>query len=75
MITVAADGVAKAVRIAVGLVDGKLWSSGTQTRARTRRLRQDPRCTLYVHDAKWFYLTLETTVTLLELPDAAAPTL
>jgi hypothetical protein len=69
MITVSASGVAKAARVGVALVDGKLWSSGTQERARTRRLRRDPRCTLYVFDARFGYLTLETTVTILEGPD------
>jgi hypothetical protein len=56
----------------VALVDGKLWSSGTQDRLRTRRLRRDPRCTLFVFDQQFSWLTLETTVTLLEGPEAAA---
>lgn len=47
-ITVSPDGIAKAARVGVAMVDGKLWSSGTQGRARTRRLRRDPRCTLFV---------------------------
>ena len=66
MITVSADGVAKPARIGLNVVDGRLWSSGTQGRVRTRRLRRDPRCTLYVHDAGWGWLGLETTVTLIE---------
>lgn len=69
MITVGADGCAKAARVGVALVDGKLWSSGTQDRARTRRLRRDPRSTLFVFDSGFAFLTLETTVTLLEGPD------
>lgn len=75
MITVADGGVAKAVRIGVALVDGRLWSSGTTARARTERLRRDPRCTLFVFDAKYGYLTLETTVTILDGPDAPASNL
>src|SRR5918912_314526 len=70
MITVAADGLPKVARVAVALVDGKLWSSGTQDRVRTKRLRQDPRCTLYVHDPGFAWLALETTVTILDGPDA-----
>ncbi|WP_051191522.1 pyridoxamine 5'-phosphate oxidase family protein [Microbacterium luticocti] len=70
MITVGADGVPKAVRVGVVVVDGRLWSSGTADRVRTRRLRADPRCTLYVHDAGHGYLTLETTVRVLDGPDA-----
>jgi hypothetical protein len=70
MITVAPSGVAKAARVGVALVDGKLWSSGTQGRVRTRRLRSDPRCTLFVFDSRAASLTLETTVTILEGDEA-----
>jgi hypothetical protein len=70
MITVGADGMAKAARVAVGLVDGRLWSSGTADRVRTLRLRRDPRCTLYVHAATFSFMTLETVVTILDGPDA-----
>ena len=70
MITVGRDGVAKAARVAVGLVDGRLWSSGTGDRVRTRRLRRDPRCTLYVHAETFSFMTLETVVTILDGPDA-----
>ncbi|TMK44023.1 MAG: hypothetical protein E6G66_14585 [Actinobacteria bacterium] len=72
MVTVAPDGIAKVARVGVALVDGKLWSSGTADRIRTRRLRRDPRCTLYVHDQAFAFLALETTVTILEGPDAPA---
>jgi Pyridoxamine 5'-phosphate oxidase len=58
------------VRIGVALVDGKLWSSGTRERARTRRLRRDPHCTLFVFDPGFLYLTLETTVELIDGPEA-----
>ena len=71
MITVGADGLAKAVRIGVALVDGNLWSSGTRDRVRTRRLRRDPRCTLFVFDAGYLWLALETTVEILDGSDAA----
>jgi PPOX class probable F420-dependent enzyme len=69
MITVVEDGVAKVAKVGVGLVDGKLWSSGTADRVRTRRLRADPRCTLFVHDAAYGWVALETTVTILDGPD------
>ncbi|HKN38464.1 MAG TPA: pyridoxamine 5'-phosphate oxidase family protein [Acidimicrobiia bacterium] len=72
MVTVAPDGIAKVARVGVALVDGKLWSSGTADRIRTRRLHRDPRCTLYVHDQAFAFLALETTVTILEGPDAPA---
>lgn len=73
MITVGADGKAKVARVAVTVVDGALWSSGTQDRVRTRRLRQDPRCTLFVFDSAFAWLALEAMVTILDGPDA--PTL
>lgn len=70
MITIAEDGMPKAVRVGIALVDGQLQSSGTQDRVRTDRLRRDPRCTLFVFDKQYSFLTLETTVTILDGPDA-----
>jgi PPOX class probable F420-dependent enzyme len=75
MITVARDGTAKVARVGVALVDGRLWSSGTPGRARTKRLRRDPRCTLYVTEPGYSWLALETTVNILDGPDAAAQSL
>lgn len=72
MITVGAGGIAKVARVGIALIDGKIWSSGTAHRVRTKRLRRDPRCTLYVPDAGYGWLTLETTVEILDGPDAAA---
>jgi Pyridoxamine 5'-phosphate oxidase len=70
MITVGSDGFAKVARVGIATVDGKLWSSGTATRLRTARLRDDPRCTLYVHDPGHTWLTLETTVMILDGAEA-----
>ena len=70
MATVGEDGLAKLVRVGVALVDGKVWSSGTEDRVRTRRLRDDPRCTLYVYDQGFAWRALETTVTILDGADA-----
>src|SRR4029450_13989287 len=70
MITVGRDGAPKAARVGVALVDGKLWSSGTADRVRTRRLRRDPRCTLFVFDTGFAWLALETSVTILDGSDA-----
>jgi PPOX class probable F420-dependent enzyme len=69
MITLGADGAPHAVRVGVALVDGTLWSSGTQGRARTRHLRRDPRCTLFFWEAGYGYLSLATRVHILEGPD------
>jgi PPOX class probable F420-dependent enzyme len=69
MITIGPGGMPKVVRVGVARVGDKLWSSGTEDRVRTRRLRRDPRCVLYVHDATYGWLALETTVTILDGPD------
>lgn len=71
MVTLWPDGRPHAVRVGVALVDGKLWSSGIPGRVRTAHLRRDPRCTLFVFDPAWSYLTLEANATILDGPDAA----
>ena len=71
MITVA-DGVARLARVAVGMLDGVLLSSGRADRVRTLRLREDPRCTLFVFAGDWQWLTLESTVILREGEEAMA---
>jgi PPOX class probable F420-dependent enzyme len=71
MVTLKRDGTPHVARIGVGLVDDKLWSSGTQTRLRTKHLRRDPRSTLFVFsDDPYRWLALETVVTILDGPDA-----
>ena len=52
------DGTAHVVRIGVALVDGKIWSSSTEGRLRTRNLRRDPRSTLFVFDNQHRHLTI-----------------
>jgi PPOX class probable F420-dependent enzyme len=71
MTTLGKDGSPHAVRVGVALVDDKIWSSGTQARARTKHLRRDPRSTLFVFDSEWRWLTLECRVTILDGPEAA----
>ncbi|HEV2755314.1 MAG TPA: PPOX class F420-dependent oxidoreductase [Actinomycetota bacterium] len=70
--TIKKDGTPHVARIDVGLMDGKLWSSGTQTRVRTKHLRRDPRATLMVLDdsTPYRWLGLECEVTILEGEDA-----
>jgi hypothetical protein len=70
MITLARDGTPKVARVGAALIDGRLWSSATRDRLRTRRLRRDPRSVLYVHSAGPAWLTIEATVTILDGPDA-----
>ena len=70
MTTLRRDGSPHTVRIGLALVDGRLLSSGTQDRVRTKHLRRDPRCSLFVFDAAFSYLVLDTTVTILEGPES-----
>lgn len=74
MVTLRADGTPHAVRVGLALVDGKVWSSGVPSRVRTGHLRRNPRSTLFVFAvdpaASWRWLALETTVTILDGPDA-----
>ncbi len=72
MSTTKADGTPHVARVGVGLVEGKLWSSGTLTRVRTKHLRRDPRCALAVleDEGGWGWLGLECRGTILDGPDA-----
>lgn len=61
------DGTPHVARIGIGLVDGKLWSSSTNTRARTKYLRRDPRSTLFVLGSGRFeWMGLETEVEIID---------
>ena len=66
MTTLRADGRPHTVRVGCVLVDGALWSSGTQARLRTRNVRRDPRATLMIFDGRGGYLTIESVVRLHE---------
>jgi hypothetical protein len=70
MVTLRADGTPHVARIGVALVDGKIWSSGTQARVRTKNLRRDNRSTLFVFEPAWRWLGLECTVAVLDGPEA-----
>lgn len=75
MITTRKGGSPHVARVGVGLVDGKLWSSGTQTRRRTAHIRRDPRATLFVFGEGYGWLGLDTTVSILDGPDVPQLTL
>lgn len=67
MTTLKKDGTPHVARVGVGLVDGKLWSSATNTRARTKHVKRDPRSTLMVMgDNRWSWLALETDVEIID---------
>jgi PPOX class probable F420-dependent enzyme len=72
MTTLKKDGAPHSVMVGVGLVDGRLWSSGTQTRVRTGHLRRDNRAVLLVlnRDNAYSWLAIEAHVNILDGPDA-----
>lgn len=72
MTTLKRDGTPHSVMVSVGLVDGRIWSSGTLTRVRTKHLRRNSRAVLCVlnRDNPWSWLAIESRVTILDGPDA-----
>ena len=71
MVTLRKDGTPHVARVDVGLVDGKLQSSGTADRVRTKYLRRDPRATLCVLGSDGYsWLGLECKVKILDGEDA-----
>ena len=77
MVSLRRDGTPHVTRIVAGLLDGALVSSGTRSRLRTKLLKRDPRCTLFFFEtnpgagrAFGGYLSLETTVTIHDGPEA-----
>lgn len=68
MITLRPDGSAHMARIEAGVVEGHLWATGSPTLVRTRHLRRDPRCSLFVFGPHPQWLGLEGTVTILAGP-------
>jgi PPOX class probable F420-dependent enzyme len=71
LITVRPNGSAHVARVTVGVVDGKIWSTGTRSRVRTKHLRVNPRATYFVFDPRsrgW--LGAEGVITIHDGPDA-----
>jgi hypothetical protein len=66
MITLRPDGSAHMARIEVAVVEGRIWSSGAEDLVRTRNLRQDPRCSLFVFGPHPDWVGLETQVNLFD---------
>jgi PPOX class probable F420-dependent enzyme len=71
MTTLRPDGSPHSVMVGVGLVDGRLWSSGTQDRVRTKHLRKENRATLLLlnRDNPWSWISIDSHVTILDGPD------
>jgi hypothetical protein len=58
-------------RVELGVVDGRIRSAGSPNLVRSRNLRRDPRCSLFVFGPHPWWLGLETKVAILD--DADAP--
>jgi hypothetical protein len=70
MITSRADGTAHMARIELSVVDGRIRTSGSPKLVRTRHVRRDPRCSLFVFGPAPHWLGLETRASILDGPDA-----
>jgi hypothetical protein len=70
MITCRPDGTAHMARIELGVVDGRIQSSGAPSLVRNRHVRRDPRCSLFVFGPHPDWVGLETEVTVLDGDDA-----
>lgn len=53
-------------RVSVAIVDGRLWSSATIDDRQTRRLRLNPRCTLYLDGPGFAWCALDVTATIID---------
>ena len=66
--TIRADGRPQLTNIMYVYVGGEFWISVTDSRAKTRNLRRDARCVLYVPgDDFWNYVVLDGTATLTDV--------
>jgi Pyridoxamine 5'-phosphate oxidase len=70
MATIRPDGSTHVARIELAVVSGRIWSSGSDRLIRTKNLRRDPRCTLFVFGPHPDWVGLETVVDLIDGPDS-----
>lgn len=70
VVTTRKDGSSHTARVTAGIVNGKLWTSGTQNRVRVKHLRANPRASIAIVANNGDWLGIEANVTLLDGPDA-----
>jgi hypothetical protein len=70
MITLRQDGTPHMARVELGVVDERIATTGSPTLVRTRNLRRDSRCSLFVFGPHPWWMALETEVTILDGPNA-----
>lgn len=71
MISVRRDGSPHAARVELGVVNGRIRTSGAPALVRTAHLRRDPRCTLFVFGPPPIWLGVDAVAHILDGPDAA----
>lgn len=71
MISVRRDGSPHAARVELGVVGGRIRTSGAPGLVRTAHLRRDPRCTLFVFGPAPLWLGVDAVAHILDGPDAA----
>ncbi len=69
MITLGRDGTPHAARVELGVVDGRIRSSGTPGLVRAANIRRDPRCTLFVFGEAPRWLAITAIARVLDGPD------
>lgn len=71
MISVRADGSPHVARVELGIVGGRIRTSGAPNLVRTAHVRRDPRCTLFVFGPPPLWLGVDVVAHILDGPDAA----
>ncbi|MDR3660465.1 MAG: pyridoxamine 5'-phosphate oxidase family protein [Mycobacterium sp.] len=70
MISVRADGSPHAARVELGIVAGRIRTSGSPKLVRTANVSRDPRCTLFVFGPPPLWLGIDAIANILDGPDA-----
>jgi Pyridoxamine 5'-phosphate oxidase len=70
MISSRRDGSPHAARVELGVVDGRIRTTGAPSLVRTNHIRRDPRCTLFVFGPSPLWLGIDATACILDGPDA-----
>lgn len=70
VITLRSDGSPHAARVELGVVGGRVQSSGSPGLVRSANVRSDPRCTLFVFGPAPLWLGVDATARILDGPNA-----
>lgn len=71
LITIRRDGRAQSSDVVYAVVDGAIWISLTDSRAKTRNMRRDERVVFHITDpSSWSYASIDATVSLTAVAEA-----